>query len=72
MKGRVPCQSVLNKLEVYNFPSYFRGIWKLEKVLIAKRFLFKTITIMPRGQMENISGTICNIPIDIVNVTNML
>ena len=27
---------------------------------------------MPRGEMEKISGTICNIPIDTTNVTNML
>ena len=61
MKGKVPCQSVSNKLKVYNFPSHFRGIWKLEKVLVGKRLLFKKITIMPCGQMEKNSGTICNI-----------
>ena len=71
-KGKVPCQSVSNKLEVYNFPSHFRGIQKLEKVLIAKRLLFKKITILPRWQMEKIPGTICNIPIDTTNITNML
>ena len=60
VKGKVPCQSVSNKLEVYNFPSDFRGIRKLEKVLIAKKLLFKKIAIMPHGQMEKISGTICN------------
>ena len=60
MKGKVPCQSVSNKLEGYNFPSHFRGIRKLEKLLTAKRLLFKKITIMPPGQMEKISGTICN------------
>ena len=72
MKDKVPCQSVSNKLDVYNFPSHFCGIRKLEKVLIAKRLLFKKITIMPRGQMEKISGTICNIPINTTNATNML
>ena len=72
VKGKVSCQSVSNNLEVYNFPSHFRGIWKLEKVLIAKRLLFREITIMPRGQIEKVSGTICNIPIDTTNVTNML
>ena len=72
MKGKVPCRSVSNKLEVYNFPSDFRGIWKLEKALTAKRFLLKKITVMAHGQMEKISGTICNIPIGTTNVTNML
>ena len=71
-EGKVLCQSVSNKLEVCNFPSHFCEIQKLEKVLIAKRLLFKKITIMPRGEMENISDTICNIPIDTTNVTNML
>ena len=72
MKGKVPYQSVSSKLEVYNFPSDFCGIPKLEKVLIAKRLLFKKVTIMPHGQMEKNSGTVCNIPIDTINVTNML
>ena len=70
--NKVPCLSVSNKLDVYNCPSHFRGIRKLEKVSIAKRLLFKKITIMPRGQKKKISGTICNIPIDTTNVTNML
>ena len=72
VKGKISCQSVSNKLEVYNSPSHFCGIWKLEKVLTAKRLLFKKITIMPPGQMEKISGTICNIPIDTTNVTIVL
>ena len=46
MKGKVPYQSVSSKLEVYNFPSDFCGIPKLEKVLIAKRLLFKKVTII--------------------------
>ena len=71
-KGKVPCQSASNKLEVYNFPSHFHGIRKLEKVLIAERLLFKKITIMPHEQMEKISGTVCNFPLDTTNVTNML
>ena len=61
-----------NKLEVCKFPSYFCEIRILEKVLIAKRLLYTKITIMPRGQIENNFGTICNNPIDTVNVTNIL
>ena len=72
VKGKVPYQSVSNKLEVYNFPSHFREIRKLKKVLTAKRLLFEKITIMPRGQMEKISGTICKISVSTTNVTNML
>ena len=52
VKGKVPCQSVSNNLEVYNFPSHFRGIWKLEKVLIAKRLLFRKTTICHVGKLK--------------------
>ena len=52
-------------------PAEFERIRKLEKVLIAKRILFKEVTIMPCGQMEKITGTICNIPIDNIDVINL-
>ena len=45
---------------------------KLEKVLIAKRLLFKKVTIMPSGQMPKMFGTICNMPVDTAEVTDLL
>ena len=72
IKGSMPCQAVSNKLELYNLSTEFWSIRKLEKVLIAKRILFKKIAIMPCGQMEKITGTICNVPVDNIDVTNLL
>ena len=46
-KGKVLCQAVSNKLEVFDLPVEFQSIWKLEKVLITKCLLFKKDTIMP-------------------------
>ena len=72
MKGSMPCQAVSNKLKLYNLPTEFESIRKLEKVLIAKCILFKKVAIMPCGQMEKITGTICNVTVDNIDVTNLL
>ena len=53
-------------------PTEFESVRKLEKVLIAKRILFKKVAIMPCGQMEKITGTIWNVPVDNIDVTNLL
>ena len=71
-KNKVPCQSVSNKLKVFDFPLELRGIRRLEKVLIAKRILFKKVTIMQKGQFPKIKGAICNVPIQEDNVVNVL
>ena len=71
-KGRVTCQVVPNKLEVFDLPVEFQSIRKLEMVLIAKRLLFKKVTIMPYGQMPKIFETICNMPADTLEVTDLL
>ena len=72
LKGKVPCQVVSNKLEVFDLPVKFQSIRKLEKVLIAKLLLFKKVTIMPSGQMPKIFGTICNAPVDTIEVADVL
>ena len=59
-------------MEAFDLPVEFQSIRKLEKVLIAKRLLFKKVTIMPSGQMPKIFGTICNVPADTVKVTDLL
>ena len=43
-KGKVLCQAVLNKSEVFDLPVQFQSIRGLEKVLIAKRLLFTKVT----------------------------
>ena len=68
----IPSQSVSNKLEVFDLPTEFQSIRKLERVLIARRVLFKRITGLSRGQVEKITGTICNIPVDDIDIYNLL
>ena len=72
MKGNIPCHSVLKKLQLFNLSPEFQDIRKLDKVLIAKWLLFKKVTIMLPGQMTKIASTICNVPIDTVDITNLL
>ena len=42
----MPCQAVSNKLEGYNLTTEIENIRKLEKILIAKRILFKKVATM--------------------------
>ena len=44
-------------------PNEFRDLRRFERVLVAKRILFKKVTIMPKGQSPKVKGSICNIPI---------
>ena len=71
-KKQIPCQSVFNKLEIYDMPELFSDIGKLERMLISQRILFQKIAIMPKGQFPKIKGAICNIPVDTTSVCNTL
>ena len=55
-------------------PNEFRDLRGLERVLVAKRILFKKVTVMPtKGQSPKMKGSICNIPIsEIDNNCNSL
>ena len=64
--------SVSNKLEVFDLPTEFQSIRKLERALIVKRILFKKITVLSPGHMEKITGTICNAPVDNIDISNLL
>ena len=57
---------------MFDLPVEFQSIQELKKVLIAKRRLFKKVTIMPSGQIPKIFGTIRNVPVDTVEVTDLL
>ena len=59
-------------LEVCEHPKEFRDIRRLERVLVARRLLFKKINIMPKGQSPKLKGGLCNIPIDVVDICNIL
>ena len=55
------------------FPDELKGTRKLEKILISKTAIFKNIAIM-LGKVEfgKIKGSICNIPIESANISNIL
>ena len=72
IKGRIPAQAVCNKLENFDVPEHFNDLRLLEKVLIARRLLFKKILTMPRGEFRKIRGTICNLPLDSPDVVTEL
>ena len=70
--SKVPCHAVLNKLQIFDLPKEYSDIRKLEKFLVAKRLLFNKITIMPKSQFPKVKGAIYNVPIDSVDVSNLL
>ena len=41
LKKKIPCQSVSNKLEVFQLPSDLKNVGRLERILIARRILKK-------------------------------
>ena len=63
IKRFISCKSVINKLGIVSFPKEFDSVNKLERILVSKKILFKEITIMPKGQILKIKGTIFNIPV---------
>ena len=71
-KSEVPCQAVCNKLQVVNFPPFIPKLKRLEKIIIAKRLLFKKIAIMPKGQSPKLKGAVCNVPVETESVCNIL
>ena len=73
MKKRTPCQAVSNKLNVEVLPKQQQNLRKLEKVLTAKRILFKKFAIKHgKGEFAKIKGNVCNIPVQNDTVYNVL
>ena len=62
-KNNVTCEAISNKLVVELLPNEFRDLRRLERVLVAKRILFKKVTVMPKCQSPKVEGSICNISI---------
>jgi len=71
-KGKIPPQAVSNNLQIFSLPESICTLRRLEKVIIAKRILFKRVTIMPKGQCPKIKGSICNVPIKAYEISNVL
>ena len=53
-------------------PNILADLNRLERVLISRRILFKKVSIMPKGRFPKLKGSICNIPIDLADITNVL
>ena len=71
-KRKTPSQAVWNKIEVYDVPNILADLNRLGRVLISRRILFKKVSIMPKGRFPKLKGSICNIPIDLADITNVL
>ena len=69
---KIPYQAVDNKLQLFDQPPVISNLRKLEKVIIAKRLLFKKVAIMPKGQQPKMKGAICNVPNESEQVRNIL
>ena len=71
-KKQIPGQTVINKLEISASPDVLISLNRLERVLMSKRILFKKVTIMPKGDFPKLKGSICNVPIDTVDISDEL
>ena len=71
-KSETPAQAVWNKLDISDFPDDLANLNRLEKAIISRRILFKKVTIMPKGQMPKLKGSICNVLIDTAAIANTL
>ncbi|XP_057310099.1 uncharacterized protein LOC130648095 [Hydractinia symbiolongicarpus] len=72
LKSEIPAQAVCNKLDMFDSPDELETLNRLEKTIIARRILFKKITIMPKGQSPKLKGTICNVPINCQTIVSTL
>ena len=72
MKGKIPCQVVSNKMELYAVLMQLKCLRKLESVLVSQRIMFEKIVVMPKGKQRKIYGTVCNIPVNCDTVCQSL
>ena len=72
LKGRQPCQAVVNNLFIDETPTELAALEKLEQILIAQRIVFEKIVVMPKGQQRKIKGAICNVPVECSQTCNVL
>ena len=72
LKGTVLAQAVCNNLQIFELPSRFRDLRKLEKIIIAKRLLLKKMTIMAKGHCPKMEGAICHVPINADDICKVL
>ena len=51
-KSHIPAKAVCNKLQIFEVPAEIKNFNRLKCILIARRILFKKVTIMPKGQFQ--------------------
>ena len=48
------------------------GLKRLERVLISKIILFKKVNVMSKGNFPKLKGSICGVPIDAGDISDVL
>jgi len=72
IKGKLPCQAVINDMYMDEIPQELASLAKLEQILVSKRIVLQKIIVMPKGQQRKIEGAICNIPVECDQTCNHL
>ena len=72
IKGKLPCQAVVNNMHVDEIPTKLSSLEKLEQIRIAQRIVFEKIVVMHKGQQRKIKGAICNVPVECDQTCNQL
>ena len=49
MQGRIPCQAIVNSLNVDNVPNDLGNLKKLKQIIIAQGFVLAKVIVMPKG-----------------------
>ena len=72
VKGKLPCQAVVNNIYVYKIPTKLSSLEKLEQIRIAQRIVFEKIVVTHKGQQRKIKGAICNVLVKCDQTCNQL
>ena len=72
IKGKLPCQAVINDMYIDEILQELASLPKLELILVSKRIVFQKIIAMPKGQQRKMKGAICNIPVECDQTCNHL
>ena len=68
IKGKLPCQAVVNNMYVDEIPTKLSSLEKLQQIQIA----LEKIVVMHKGQQRKIKGAICNVPVECDQTCNQL
>ena len=60
IKGKLPCQAVVNSMYVDEIPIELSSLETIEQI----RIVFEKIVVMHKGQRNKIKGAICNVPVE--------